>query len=211
MSRQSEPDLLVLHAVRLLGFAGEEAIAERAGSSVETTVSFLHRAEQERWVQHLEFLDLRGWSLTDFGRWENERQLSLERLAADPENTIAEVHHDFLPLNARMLRATTDWQIRPRGEDGSAANDHSDSSWDARVLDEIETLGRELAPLVERLTGVLTRFDGVLTRYESALRRAREGQTEWVDGTAVDSCHLVWFQLHEDLIATLGIERGATA
>jgi hypothetical protein len=26
-------------------------------------------------------------------------------------------------------------------------------------------------------------------------------------GTGVDSCHRVWFELHEDLVATLGIDR----
>lgn len=209
MSRRSEPELLILHAVRLLGFAGEEAIAGRAGTGAEEAVTVLRQAERSGWVQHLEFLDLSGWSLTDFGRWENERQLAFERRIADPENVIGTVYRDFQPLNARMLCATTDWQIRPRTDDRFAANDHTDSIWDARVLGEIETLGTELSPLVERLTSVLTRFDGTVTRYESALSRAREGQTEWIDRTDVDSCHLVWFQLHEDLIATLGIDRGS--
>jgi hypothetical protein len=27
-----------------------------------------------------------------------------------------------------------------------------------------------------------------------------------VDRTDVDSCHRVWFELHEDLVATLGID-----
>jgi hypothetical protein len=27
----------------------------------------------------------------------------------------------------------------------------------------------------------------------------------------MDSYHTVWFELHEDLLATLGLERGATA
>lgn len=211
MSHASEPELLILHAVRLLGFADESAIAARAGSSIGATMLVLRGAERAGWVQHLEFLDVTGWSLTDFGRWENERQLSVERRMADPENTIGAVHHDFLPLNARMLQATTDWQLRPNGDDRFAANDHTDGAWDARVLYEFERLGTELAPMVERLTAVLTRFDGTVTRYRSALVRAREGQTEWIDRTDVDSCHLVWFQLHEDLIATLGIGRDSAA
>lgn len=61
----------------------------------------------------------------------------------------------------------------------------------------------------QRLTSVLTRFPGIATRYDAALRRAKEGQIGWIDRTDVDSCHLVWFQLHEDLIATLGIDRSA--
>lgn len=208
MSHHSEPQLLVLHAVRLLGFAGVDAIAQRAGASTEETLILLRQAERSGWVQHLEFFDTDGWSLTDFGKWENERELALERHHADPDGEIAAVYRDFLPLNARMLRATTAWQIGPSAVDAFASNDHSDAGWDAEVLDEFERLGVELAPLVERLTKVLTRFEGILTRYETALRRAKSGQTMWVDRSDVDSCHLVWFQLHEDLIATLGIDRG---
>ena len=209
MSHHSEPQLLALHAVRLLGFAGVDAIAHRAGATTEETLLLLRQAERSSWVQHLEFLDLNGWSLTDFGKWENERQLALERRNADPDDEIAAVYREFLPLNARMLSATTDWQIRPSAGDVFATNDHSDAGWDAQVLDEFEALGVELAPLAQRLTNVLTRFKGILTRYEAALCRAKTGQTMWIDRSDVDSCHLVWFQLHEDLIATLGIDRGS--
>ena len=58
---------------------------------------------------------------------------------------------------------------------------------------------------------VLARFDGYAQRYDAALTRAIRGQHHWVDGIAVDSCHLVWMQLHEDLIATLGLSRGHPA
>jgi hypothetical protein len=61
--------------------------------------------------------------------------------------------------------------------------------------------------LIENLSAVLARFDGYVARYESALRRAKSGELDWIDKTDVDSCHRVWFQLHEDLIATLGIDR----
>lgn len=106
------------------------------------------------------------------------------------------------------MRACSDWQLRPTPEDPLAANDHTDLGWDARVLDELTTLGATLSPLTERLTGILTRFAGADTRFAAALQRARAGQTEWVDRSDIDSCHRVWFQLHEDLIATLGIDRG---
>lgn len=45
------------------------------------------------------------------------------------------------------------------------------------------------------------------TRFDVALHSALAGQNEWVDRTDIDSCHRVWFQLHEDLLATLGIDR----
>ncbi|MGO1921675.1 MAG: transcriptional regulator, partial [Microbacterium sp.] len=65
----------------------------------------------------------------------------------------------------------------------------------------------ELAPLIENLSAVLARFDGYVARYELALRRAMSGELDWIDKTDIDSCHRVWFQLHEDLVATLCIDR----
>ncbi|MEV0675385.1 transcriptional regulator [Actinosynnema sp. NPDC050436] len=208
MTRRSTPELLVLHAVRLLGFANSAEIAARARTDLDEALRVLRGAEREGWVQHVEFADLGGWSLTDAGKAENERRLAVERGSADPENRIAAVHRDFLPLNARLLRAVTDWQIRPTAEERFAPNDHVDTTWDGRILAELAALDDELPPLCGRLTGVLTRFDGYDTRFAAALRRAREGDRGWVDRTNIDSCHRVWFQLHEDLIATLGVDRG---
>ncbi|MBB2747057.1 UNVERIFIED_ORG: hypothetical protein FHR35_006936 [Microbispora rosea subsp. rosea] len=56
---------------------------------------------------------------------------------------------------------------------------------------------------------MLTRFRGYDTRFAAVLARARAGDNAWVDRTDVDSCHRVWFRLHEDLIATLGLDRHA--
>ena len=38
--------------------------------------------------------------------------------------------------------------------------------------------------------------------------RVERGERGWVDGVGLDSCHRVWFEVHEDLLATLGIPRG---
>ncbi len=49
---------------------------------------------------------------------------------------------------------------------------------------------------------------GYADRYRCALRRAQAGEFRWVDSIEVDSCHTAWRQLHEDLLATLGLQRG---
>lgn len=211
MTRPSPADLRTLHAVRLLGFADDAAIAQHAGLSPAEASSHLLDAESRGWTQHTAFADLRGWSLTQAGKAENERRLAEERRRADPGDEIDAVHREFLPLNARLLRACTDWQLKPTAGDRLAPNDHADPAWDERVLTELTAIGAALSPLAGRLSKVLARFDGYDTRFEAALRRARSGHTEWVDKSDIDSCHRVWFQLHEDLIATLGIERGGGA
>lgn len=207
MTHQSSAQLRVLHAVRLTGFADSAVVAERSGTSCDEAATLLHDAECKGWVQYVGFADLAGWSLTETGKSENERQLAVERESADPDGVIPSAYRDFLPLNARLLRAVTDWQIRPTDEDRFAPNDHTDNVWDQRVLNELAALGVVLTPLTERLSSLLARFDGYAARYEEALSKAIGGQHHWVDKTDVDSCHRVWFQLHEDLVATLGIDR----
>lgn len=205
--RSSEP-LRVLHSVRLLGFASTDDIADRAGTSRDAASQLLHDADHRGLVQHVAFADSAGWTLTDDGKRENERQLADELRAADTHTAVAAVHSDFRPLNARLLRAVTDWQILPGPGGRFTTNDHSDRERDAQILDELGALCTALAPLIARLTAVLTRFTGYDERFDEAVRRARAGAPEWVDRTSIDSCHRVWFQLHEDLLATLGIERG---
>lgn len=206
--QSSSVPLRVLHAVRLQGFADTGAVAARADTSFGDALDVLRRAENEGWIQYVTFADLGGWTLTDAGTAENERLLARERTSADPHGVITAVHTDFLPLNARLLRAATDWQLLPAAEGRLTPNDHTDPAWDGRVLDELERIGTALTPLIVRLTSVLVRFAGYDDRFNAALRRARAGETAWVSGTEVDSCHRVWFELHEDLLATLGIERG---
>lgn len=207
MTRSSEPMLLVLHAVRILGFASASAVASRFDLDPEDTVEALGDAEAYGWVTHAGFAGLEGWSLTDAGRVEGERRLAVELAAADGDAEVRRVHLEFLPANARLRQAVTAWQLRPTEGDPLAANDHSDAGWDARVLDELGDLSRELGPLVARLRAVLARFEGYDTRFASALDLARAGDGSRVDRTDRDSCHRVWFELHEDLIATLGLGR----
>lgn len=209
MIQQSDPELLILHAVRLLGFASLATIAEHAGTSYELTGKVICEADSAGWLQHFEFADLKGWSLTETGKAENQRQLATEREEADPDGRIMAIYREFLPLNGRLLRAVTDWQLKPAPNNRLATNDHTDRAWDRRILSELGSLNAALAPLDQRLAEVLTRFAGYAARFDTALGKARNGHHHWVDQNEVDSCHRVWFQLHEDLIATLGINRGA--
>lgn len=89
-----------------------------------------------------------------------------------------------------------------------AANDHSDWRWDDRVLAGLASLLRQVRPICDRLAAALTRLDGYVDRFAAALDRADRGERAWVDQPGTDSCHAVWFELHEDLLATLGLERG---
>jgi hypothetical protein len=201
-------DLLALHAVRLLGFADTPAVAARFGLAEDDVAVLL---EDHRALGHVAwtvFGDSAGWSLTDRGRLVGERLLAEELAATGRRDLVHRQYLDFLDSNAEVLRAVTDWQTRPAVGRPFAEYDHQDLRWDARVLQRLAIVGDRLAPLSAAIGGVLPRLDGYAARYSAALARARAGDRVWVDGLGIDSCHTVWFQLHEDLLATLGIPRG---
>jgi hypothetical protein len=205
----SAPEDLALHGPRVLGFAAPSRIAGRYGLDAAVVAEFLLDHEARGWVRSSSFAGSSGWSLTDAGRGEDERRLAAELASAGARDTVAGAHQEFLPLNQRLGVACTDWQIRPAPGEPMAFNDHSDWRWDDRVLGDLATLGGSFRRLCDRLSGCLARFGGYAGLYSSALGKAQAGQRSWVDAPDRDSCHLVWLQFHEDLLATLGIPRGS--
>ena len=143
------------------------------------------------------FADLTGWSLTEAGRRENERRLEEELDRADARGSVTAVHDEFLPLNSAVATTLTAVQLAP----GDApAREHA---WQA-----LTAVAAELRGLESRLTSRLSRFAGYHARFATAVFRADEDPA-WLTSISVDSCHRVWFELHEDLIATLGLTRYA--
>ena len=170
-------------------------------------------AARSRLLEHLTpptfdgLSDLAGWTLTDAGRQEDERQLRVELDEQAERADVAGEHAEFVRLNTRFerghqLAASSD----AMGPDGGERPHRSPLG-----RPRARRFGRLGRPLVDRLAGVLARFDGYADRFDVAMSRVEDGQRSWVTGTDVDSCHTVWFQLHEDLLATLGLERGRGA
>ncbi|HLM04806.1 MAG TPA: hypothetical protein VK402_06405 [Blastococcus sp.] len=208
MSHRSDPALLALHGVRILGFASSGQVAARYRLEPEEVDEHLLDDEARGRVRRSEFAGRSGWSITDLGRRANERQLAEELDALGARDVARQVHAAFLPLNRRLGTACTQWQIRPTPWDPMASNDHSDWRWDDRVLRTLASLGDGLDRACAPLAQVLDRFDGHVDRYRAALVRVDRGESSWVDAPDRASCHVVWIQLHEDLLATLGVERG---
>jgi len=209
MGYPSDPGDLALHGARVLGFPTTARIAGRYGLDDAVTREWLLDFEARGWVRRLSFAGTSGWSLTDAGRAENERRLAAELDRAGARATVTAAHASFLPLNERLAAACTRWQLRPTAADPLAANDHRDWRWDERVIGALAALDASFARLCGQLAGGLDRFGGYAGRYSAALARARAGQHGWVDGPDRDSCHTVWIQFHEDLLATLGLPRGS--
>lgn len=208
MAHVSASDLLALHGVRVLGFGSSADVAARYRVDAHEVKEHLLDAEAFGWVARAEFAGSRGWSLTDRGRAENERRLAAELAATGARETVAAAYGQFEPLNTRFTDACTRWQLRPAPGGRLLPNDHTDHRWDDRVLDSIRSTGRSLARLLAPVEAELSRFAGYPEWYNAALAHVERGRTEWVDAPGRSSCHTAWMQLHEDLVATLGITRG---
>jgi hypothetical protein len=206
-AHQSTAELLTLHAVRLKGMANDAEVAARFALERAESDELLLDYEAFGWVTRVEFAGTSGWTLTSAGRKENERRLAEELAATGAAGAVLDAYQSFLPLNGRLLAACTNWQLRPTRDDALASNDHSDVAWDQRVLAELATLGDELDGVAEALGVQLERFQGYDVRYRRALVRALNGEPAWVARPRADSCHTVWMELHEDLLATLRLER----
>ncbi|MEP7194207.1 MAG: transcriptional regulator [Actinomycetota bacterium] len=207
----SAPEDLVLHGPRVMGFVSAPRVAVRFGLDPDMAHELLLDFEASGWVQHSSFGGSSGWSMTDAGRTENERRLAVELGVAGVRDAVSALHTEFVPLNRRFGTACSDWQIRPTRIDPMAFNDHTDWTWDEQVLRMLTFLGQAFAHLCIELTACLERFDGYADRYSYALAKVNAGQRRWVDAPELDSCHTVWIQFHEDLLATLGIPRGSDA
>jgi hypothetical protein len=197
-------DLLVLHALRCIGFAGLPRVAGATGLPQADVESELIDLAVAGLATHVAG-DFGGWGLTEAGRAVDAERIADELETAGTRTVVAEALDGFLVLNPELLDLCAAWQTR--SVDGVVtANDHADPGYDARVLDRLADLDQRAEVVCAALSAVMLRFGRYRVRLTDALARARAGALEYVtDSTG--SYHTVWFQLHEDLLATLGIPR----
>ncbi|MFE5700052.1 hypothetical protein [Rhodococcus koreensis] len=199
MPHRTPTDILVLHAVRILGYAETARIAARFDLSVETTVEHLLDAQARGWVTRTPFAEDSGWSLTDLGKAHGERLLAADLDRCGIRAVVVQVHREFLPHNVAVADSCTAWQLAELGIGEAIV-----------TLDETTTrLGiaaDALADFETRLVAGTDRFAGYQQRFADAVGRSST-DPGWITATDRDSCHRVWFEFHEDLIASLGLVR----
>jgi hypothetical protein len=201
MSRPSEPATLVLHALRLKGFADTDAVAAHTGIPEDDAAGFLVGFAEQGLAQRREGR-ITGWSLTPTGRARDAKVIAAELDAAGCRPDVDSAYRQFLTVNADVLRVCTDWQVRDGG-----VNDHIDSVYDKGVVGRLRELHDRIAPVLAQLADCLDRFASYPPRLGDAVERIEAGDGDWFTKPVVDSYHTVWFELHEDLLSTLGIER----
>lgn len=149
---------------------------------------------------------LAGWGLTAAGRAEGERLLADDLDRTGTRVAVEDAYRTFVTLNPLLLESCNRWQVRTR--DGARVrNDHSDPGYDALCVRSLERLHARTVPVLNRLGSRVPRYGGYLPRLDEALRRLQGGDLDWFTRPTIDSYHSVWFELHENLLATLGRDR----
>ncbi|AVV47103.1 transcriptional regulator [Streptomyces sp. P3] len=203
-SQPSGTGLLVLHSLRCAGFSGRAAVAAVTGLAESDVESELIDLAVAGLVTRTPG-DFGGWGLTEAGRTADAERIADELARTGARATVTAAFERFLVLNPELLDLCTAWQTRTA--DGvMTMNDHTDAAYDARVLDRFTDFHRRADPVCAQLSAGLPRFQRYPVRLTAALARAKGGEREHLTDSTT-SYHSVWFQLHEDLLATLGIPR----
>jgi len=181
----------VLHALRLKGFADTDVVVRTSGLEPNVVDHALAKLQADELVRRRDGR-VSGWSLTPGGREEHRRLAGDELAASGAEAAVRDCYGRFLGLNHELLSACTDWQL----EGG------------ANPISRLMTVHEAVVPIADDLAASLPRFARYGPRLTNAVDRVRAGEVDWFTKPVLDSYHTVWFELHEDLLATLGIERG---
>jgi hypothetical protein len=207
MASRSEPRLLVLHGLRVKGFAEAGPVAAGAGLDGAEVEAALQALAGEGLVTRREGR-ISGWSLTPDGRSEHRRLVGEELDVSGAKAVVDDAYRRFLGLNPELLAVCTAWQLRPEGE-AQVVNDHGDAGYDRLVVERLAAVDEAVRPVLADLEALLERYGRYRPRLAAALERVTAGDGEWFTKPIIDSYHTVWFELHEDLLCTLGLERGA--
>jgi hypothetical protein len=208
MPHATPPTLRVLHALKVKGFAEPSVIAE-ATSLPETEVDgIVARLEAEGHATHREGR-ICGWALSAEGKEAHLRQLAQDRDAAGADGALELAYKGFLDANEAFKALCTDWQLRTVGGE-LVVNDHTDAAYDAAIAARLDALHAGIVPVLDDLVAALPRYEPYGPRLTRALDRFTGGERAALAHPLSGSYHDVWMELHQDLLLSLGKERGAS-
>lgn len=197
MSSASAADLRLLHGLRVRGHASLEQLADRLGLPATTVEEGLLDREARGWVARTSFAGEESWSLTEAGKSYGETLLADELDEVGARAVVGDVYERFLPLNDEVAHACGEYQLTVLNLGQTTA---------VLAIERLRRPASQVTELENRLVAHLPRFRGYAARFANALDRAGT-DPEWITAMDRDSCHRTWFELHEDLIATLGLQR----
>ncbi len=184
-------ELAVLMAIRVRGSAAAADVARAAGCAEGTAAAALQ--------------DLRGRGLVALtaqsrftldapGRDALGHGLAAE--AIDRDALADAFERRFDPVDGDLKRAITAWQLA------------DDAAKPRAAATLVAAAGRALE-VARDLACHVPRFAPYAARLAVASAALGDGDVRFVANPRVDSVHQVWFELHEDLLVTLGRSRAA--
>jgi hypothetical protein len=200
----SDPRFLVLHALRVKGLASDEIVRAMSGLPGEDVAGQLGALLEEGLILRREGR-MAGSLLTPAGKGAHPPLLDAD--VADPgrQAALAAAYDAFLPVNGEFKRVCTDWQVRT---DSGQPNDHTDHDYDNGVVARLGEVHGRIVVVVKELAAVMDRFGTYAARLGAALERVRGGDKAAFARPLADSYHDIWMELHQDLLLSLGKERG---
>ena len=200
MAHQSDQRFLVLHALRVKGFAKLDVVSELTGLPEPTVDEHLRALQHEELTQFREAREL--WQLTPSGRVAHGEALADDVADDGIRAALREPYEGFLTLNETFKALCGEWQLK----DGSP-NDHSDSAYDGAVIARLVEIDGKAQPACSSFAAVMDRYGTYAPRLQTAADKVQGGNHQLFTGVMCNSYHDVWMELHEDLILTLGIDR----
>jgi hypothetical protein len=201
----SSPRLLALHALRLRGIAEADDIAAYMGVEPEPIRAELAELEAVDLVHHRHGR-FAGYAATPEGKVMGDRLVAEELDENGLRPRVSSAYEEFLTFNRQLLTVCTQWQLRT-DHGRTVPNDHADADHDQSVIQALSAVHQQVQPVLASLAEVLDRFAGHPRRLRYALDRVLAGDHDWFTKPMHPSYHSSWFELHEDLLVTLGRER----
>ena len=192
-------DLSVLMALRVQGVASPERVAAATGDDVAHVASKLGELATAGYATERTGR-LAGFTLTPDGSAHLDKLLADEGLRAS--EGLKDCYDQFMAVNNRVLKLSSDWQVR----DGSP-NDHSDAIYDEEVIERLAGLNERVRSCMGKIVACAPRFAPYGLRLDSCVERLQAGDKSAFTAPLAESYHTVWFELHQDLLLTLGLER----
>jgi hypothetical protein len=193
---------LVLHALAVKKHADAPVLAEFTGLSQADVARLLGEAAGSGRV-----VAAQGkYVLAPLARLALDGQYAREYANVRANATFLQAYENFEQINVQLKTLITDWQTIEVGG-ARVANDHSDASYDIRIVDRLGNLHERTDRILAQLVQGLPRLEYYRRKLTEALERAEDGHSEWVSDARLPSYHTLWFELHEDLLRILGRRR----
>lgn len=116
--------------------------------------------------------------------------------------TARRAYDQFLLLDRDVKELTTAWQM---GAANARPDGYTPEEW--KIIDRLTAVDEKAGPILLKLGRAVPRFAPYRARLSRALSQLEEGDRRWLSGLTCDSYHTVWWQLHEDLLTALAIDR----